>query len=159
LEAQGVRYPRRQFELVRLQAWNDHPELRHFSGTGVYRTNCRLERTADVMLDLGEVGCVAEILVNGRPAGIRWMQPYVLRVPKEMWRKGDNEIEVRVTNTLLAHVQGMKEMPEIPAELQPRLGKAQPPDERIRAAWERDRAFRPLPVSGLIGPVKLNLFD
>jgi hypothetical protein len=73
-------------------------------------------------------------------------------------RKGDNRIQIRVTNTLLAHVQGLTEMPPVPDALQPRLGTTLPPDERLRAAWERDRSFQPLPLSGMPGPVRLRFY-
>ena len=99
------------------------------------------------MLDLGVVGCVADVSLNGQNLGFRWMQPYHFHIPKQALRNGDNTLEVRVATTLLPAVQALKSMPESPDAL--------PPRPAAIAAFERDRAFSPSPLSGLAGPVTL----
>lgn len=153
LEIEGVRFPARQFRLESLTPWNQHAELWHCSGRGIYRTTFALPRASEAILDLGGVGCAAEVFLNGRSAGVRWMQPYRFPLAAQSLRRGENRLEVRIANTLLAHVQGLQEPPEIPPNLIPRYGRTLPMDAVLRAAWERDRAFQPLPLSGLAGPV------
>lgn len=107
-------------------------------------------RRRDALLDLGAVGCVAEVILNGRNLGFRWMQPYLFAIPGRLLRKGPNALEVRVATTLLPAVQALNEMPHSPDAL--------PPRPAALAAWKRDRAFSPLPLSGLAGPVTLKFF-
>lgn len=152
LSAAGVRFPRRDFTLPALKPWNEHPELRHFSGEGIYRGQIDVP-ARDAILDLGEVGCTAEVCVNGAPLGVRWMRPYRFEVPRRALRNGVNELEIRVRNTLLAHVQSLPAPPDIDEVLRPHYGAARPATERQLAGWKRDMSFTPLPFSGLAGPV------
>ncbi|MBI4893494.1 MAG: hypothetical protein HY821_22930 [Acidobacteria bacterium] len=103
----------------------------------------------DAELDLGAVGCAAEVVLNGRSLGSRWMQPYRFSIPKSVLRKGRNQLEVLVATTLLPAVQALKEMPQSPDAL--------PPRPAALTAWQRDRKA-PLPLSGLAGPVTLKIF-
>lgn len=152
LSAEGVRFPRREFTLPALQPWNEHPGLRHFSGEGIYRMAANVPRR-DAVLDLGSVGCTAEAFLNGQPLGVRWMRPYRFDIPRRLVRGGRNELEIRVRNTLLAHVQSLHNPPDIDEDLRPHYGAASPATERQIAGWKRDLAFSPLPLSGLAGPV------
>jgi hypothetical protein len=120
------------------------------SGVLTYSTSFTLNRRAprrDALLDLGAVGCVADVSVNGASLGFRWMQPYHFHIPKQALRNGDNTLEVRVATTLLPAVQALKSMPDSPGAL--------PPRPAAIAAFHRDRSFSPLPLSGLAGPVTL----
>lgn len=117
-------------------------------GILTYRTEFGAARR-EAVLDLGTVGCVAEVILNGRNLGFRWMQPYRFHVPKGLLNRQGNSLEVRVATTLLPAVQALKEMPVSPDAL--------PPRPAAIAAWKRDREFSPLPLSGLAGPVTLKL--
>lgn len=152
LTAEGVRFPRQEFEAPTLTPWNEDHALRHFSGEGIY--NKLIDVPArDAILDLGEVGCTAEVFVNGKPLGVRWMRPYRFDVPRRVLRNGRNGLEIRVRNTLLAHVQSLHDPPGIDEPLRPHYGAARPATERQLAGWKRDMSFAPLPLSGLAGPV------
>ena len=50
-----------------------------------------------LLLDLGTVGCIAEVTVNGKQVGTLWKTPYKIDVTDAM-RKGRNELEIRVIN-------------------------------------------------------------
>ena len=152
LEATGVRFPRTLFEAAALTPWNEDPALRHFSGEGVYRQIIDVPRR-DALLDLGEVGCTAEAFVNGQPLGVRWMRPFRFEVPRRLLRQGRNELEIRVRNTLLAHVQSLESPPGLNEDLRIYYGAARPETERQLSGWKRDLAYSPLPLSGLAGPV------
>jgi hypothetical protein len=153
LAVEGVRFPRRELEPAPLGSWEDNPALRHFSGEGVYRKEFEAPRR-DAVLDLGAVGCTAEAFLNGAPLGVRWMRPYRFEVPSRLVRAGLNLLEVRVRNTLMPHVRGLKEPPDLPADLRPHYGAARPATARQLAGWERDRLYNQPVMSGLAGPVR-----
>ncbi|MEF3303191.1 glycosylhydrolase-like jelly roll fold domain-containing protein [Paenibacillus sp. GYB003] len=91
-----------------LGPWNELPELRGVSGTAVYTVAFELDdpETADVLLlDLGDVHELAEVTVNGRPAGVVMWAPYVLDI-RPYAAKGRNELEVAVTNSLANRYDG-----------------------------------------------------
>lgn len=110
---------------IGLGLWSDYA-LPTYSGIGVYRQTVRLDPQEGVRtwLDLGQVLVAAEVLVNGKNAGVRVARPFKFDV-SELIHRGENEIEVRVANTIAPHYT------TIPAE---NLG---PTD------------------SGLVGPVRL----
>ena len=89
--AQGVEKP-----LEDWSAWG----LRKFSGLLDYSRAVMVERPETGMgLDLGKVGHVAEVWVNGKSCGSRLWGPYVFDVGKAL-RPGRNEIRVRVANLI-----------------------------------------------------------
>jgi hypothetical protein len=72
-----------------------------FSGTLRYETTFEWQVDAgDAALDLGELYEVAEVWVNGQPAGVRICPPYRLPVGA-LLRPGANALAVEVTNTLV----------------------------------------------------------
>jgi hypothetical protein len=107
-----------------------------------------------MFLELGKVGDVAEAELNDQPVGVAWMTPYRLDITRTA-RAGKNQLVLLVTDQLVNYVSGLKAAPEVPAELQPRLGKANPAlyEESDRAKNEMSETK--LPVSGLIGPVQI----
>jgi len=87
--------------------WAQAPGWELFTGVLVFRTAVTL--TADEararFLDLGQVGDIAEVTVNGHPAGVRAWAPYVLPVAL---REGENTLEVRVTNSMANAYDGLQ---------------------------------------------------
>jgi len=141
-----------------LSSWTDSERSRHFSGNGRYETEfvmpaAKLVPGTRMMLELGQVGNLAEVELNGQVLGVTWMAPYRLDITRAV-RAGANKLVVRVTNTLINRVSGMKTPPEVPAELQARLGKVKPSiypaGRKVPEMSETD-----LPPSGLIGPVRI----
>jgi hypothetical protein len=137
-----------------LTSWTTFSMARSFSGTGVYTLDFELpagyvREDIELRLDLGDVGDVAEVHLNGAPAGVAWMRGQDMDVTK-LVREGTNSLEVRVTNTLINRVSYMTEPPPVPDELQERLGNGlnDTPEAMARLTW-----FSPLPRSGLLGPV------
>lgn len=121
------------------------PRIRYFSGTSVYRTTFTLpagvKPGAALKLDLGRVGDVAEVVVNGKPAGIAWKQPYEVDVGK-LVGAGTNTVEVRVANLWVNRL----------------VGDAQPGATKVTfTAAPTYQADAPLRPSGLIGPVTLKV--
>ncbi len=89
--ARGVEKP-----LEDWSAWG----LRKFSGLLDYAKTVTLEKPEKgTSLDLGKVGHVAEVWVNGKSCGSRLWGPYVFDVGEAL-RPGPNEIRVRVANLI-----------------------------------------------------------
>ena len=80
--------------------WTGVQALERFSGTLRYRAEVELEAPpAGVVVDLGAVGEIAEIYVNGAPAAICMWAPYRARTEGDLWRAGTNLLDVHVTNS------------------------------------------------------------
>jgi len=138
-----------------LTSWTDDPETRHFSGTGTYELDFEVPAgLKPQILDLGEVGCVADVKINGQDAGVAWMQPYRLNVAT-LIRPGRNHLAVAVTNLLINRVSGFETLPGVPPELVARYGETVERYTEGAKAFQREKHFHPLPPSGLIGPVFL----
>jgi hypothetical protein len=121
------------------------PQVRYFSGTSVYTRTFTLPPGvtpgAPLKLDLGRVGDVAEVLVNGKPAGIAWKPPYAVDVG-HLVAAGANTVEVRVANLWVNRL----------------IGDAQPGATKVTfTAAPTYKADAPLRPSGLIGPVTLKV--
>jgi hypothetical protein len=121
----------------------DDPGIRYFSGTAVYTRRFELpkqwRRGMPLFIDLGRVGDVAEVRLNGHPAGIVWKPPYRLDVG-ELVQTGANVVEIRVANLWVNRL----------------IGDAQPGAAKIAftvlPTYHPDAPLRP---AGLMGPVQL----
>lgn len=80
-----------------LTDWREDAELQNFSGTVTYETVYTAAAETDAVLSLGRVENIAEISVNGEKSAVCMWAPYTCAVHL---KKGENRIEVRVTNTL-----------------------------------------------------------
>jgi hypothetical protein len=132
-------------EFPALVPWNTstEPGIRYYSGTAVYRKTFEFRRAATdatVALDLGEVGVLAAVKLNGHDLGVAWKAPFAFDVSAAI-REGVNELEVRVVNTWMNRLI---------------RDSALPAAERV--TWTTDNPYRttdPLQKSGLLGPVVL----
>lgn len=129
-------------KLVPLETSQD-PGLRYFSGIATYTRTFTAPRNHKpgraLWLDLGAVGDLAQVSLNGVDVGTAWHAPYRLDISKAV-RKGSNTLEIRVANTWVNRL----------------VGDAQPGAVPITwTAMPTYRADAPLRPSGLIGPVRL----
>jgi hypothetical protein len=156
LVLEGSDFPRMATTLPRLTSWTDDPRTRHFSGTGRYETTFDLPTSyvADdlqLRLTLGDVGNIADVELNGKRVGVRWMRGQCLDVTGAA-RAGANSLVVNVTNTLINRVSGLKELPPVPEYLRARFGG----DCNAGSTSARELiGYEPLPNSGLLGPVEI----
>ena len=84
--------------------WQDFA-LPTYSGIGVYKQKIKLDKKESqqkIEIDLGEVYVAAEVFVNGKSAGKRVAEPYKYDL-SGLVHSGENEIEIRVANTLAPH--------------------------------------------------------
>lgn len=121
------------------------PQVRYFSGSAIYRSSFTLPAGvapgAAMKLDLGRVGDVAQVSVNGKPAGIAWKPPYQVDIGA-LVVEGSNVVEVRVANLWVNRM----------------VGDAQPGANKVSfTAAPTYVADAPLRPSGLIGPVRLQV--
>ncbi|HMI01938.1 MAG TPA: glycosyl hydrolase [Pedobacter sp.] len=80
----------------------DEEGIRYFSGTAVYRKKFVLKDDLvregnSLELDLGTVGVIAEVFVNGKNLSVIWKAPFRVELG-DVVRKGKNQLEIRVTN-------------------------------------------------------------
>lgn len=127
----------------RLADWKDHPDkqVRYFSGTADYHKNFTLEEKPQgkLLLDLGDVGVIATVLVNGKAAGTLWTNPWEIDI-SHLVQAGENTLEVQVTNTWNNRLVGISE------------GKVDNVGTYVSRPYHYDRK-NPLLSSGLLGPV------
>lgn len=104
--------------------------LKTYSGIGVYKQIITLnseDTNKPAELDLGEVFVAAEVFVNGKSAGNKVAAPFKFDL-SGLFKPGENELEIRIANTLAPHYSIPKQAKDI--------GPVQ---------------------SGLVGPVKLKI--
>ncbi|MBI5766636.1 MAG: glycoside hydrolase [Verrucomicrobia bacterium] len=142
-------------QLAKLESLSTHADagVKYFSGTATYTKTINPPREwfrpgATTLLDLGRVGDIAEITINGRALGQLWKPPYRLDVTAAL-KPGENKLEIKVTNQWTNRIAG---------------DRAAPADQKILAAAPPGRgggggggATPALPDSGLIGPVTISL--
>jgi hypothetical protein len=116
------------------------PRVRYFSGTATYTADVTLPAAkGPLLIDLGRIGDVAEVRVNGTLVGTSWHAPYRLELGSAA-RPGRNRIEVRVANLWVNRL----------------IGDAQP--EAVKTTFTSLPTYKPdapLRPSGLIGPVSV----
>ncbi|NQU54748.1 MAG: hypothetical protein HQ522_19675 [Bacteroidetes bacterium] len=156
LTLDSKQFPKTVKTLTQLTSWTKDELTKHFSGTGKYKINFNLpleyfEPDLDLNLDLGKVGNVAEVILNGQNMGTVWMTGQKPDITKSL-KNGENELIVFVTNTLINQVSAYKEPVPVPRDLVARFGSA---PTQTPGQLPREFGFKPLPASGLLGPVKI----
>ena len=136
----------RRVELPAGTSWTTQadPDIRYYSGRAVYSRSMRvpaswLARGRRIELDLGSVGEMARVRINGRDLGVWWAPPLRRDITAAL-RAGDNHLEIIVTNYWVNRM----------------IGDEQPGAKRVSFAPIRPyQADSPLRPSGLLGPVRL----
>ena len=118
-------------------------DVRYFSGIATYTSRFTLPKGAQrghpLWLDLGKVGDLAKVRVNGQLVGTSWFAPYRLDIGRFV-KSGSNQLEVKVANLWVNRLIGDK---------QP---GAKPITFTAAPTYKPNAPLRP---SGLIGPVTL----
>ncbi|MDR1224925.1 MAG: hypothetical protein LBL07_18910 [Tannerella sp.] len=170
--AWSVRFPGKETTFDRLISWSDSPDesIRYFSGTAVYRKSLKLPARflstgQRVELDLGQVGALAEVTLNGRDLGILWTLEKTIDVTDCLDPKKENVLEIRVTNLWPNRLIGDATLPPEPErkpdgtlERWPQWlldGKPDPSGRQTFCMWDLWKKDEALIPSGLIGPVRL----
>lgn len=142
--AEGLGAPA-TLEMAKLGSLSEQaePGVKYFSGTATYTQSFKLpdgiRPGQSLLLDLGTVGDVAEVRVNGLLVGTAWKAPYRLDIGKAV-KRGTNVIEVKVANLWVNRL----------------IGDAQPGATKVASTNQATYvASAPLRPSGLIGPVTM----
>jgi hypothetical protein len=112
----------------------DTEEYKNFMGTATYTASFKVDGSLPKYLNLGKVGNIAEVKINGKPAGLYWYGDPIMNITS-LVKTGDNVIEVKVTTLMSNYMQSLK-------------------DNRAAQRFVL-RRNTPLKPSGLIGPVVL----
>lgn len=159
-------------EFNKLKSWSNHKneKIQHFSGTATYTkefvlSDDILQSDKSLELDLGSVAVIAEVIINGKNAGVLWKAPFRVNID-DFVKKGKNTLEVKVTNLWVNKLIGDESLPldferkgdrmkKLPDWL---LNNTQRPSKRTTFPswkhWHKDDELR---TSGLLGPVKLRV--
>jgi hypothetical protein len=81
-----------------------------FAGCLSFRTTFTLpahQATQSLFLDLGQVGDIAEVLVNDTVIGVCAWAPYIMRIDAHT-QAGSNKLEVRITNSIANFYEGIQ---------------------------------------------------
>ena len=86
----------------------DTENYKHFMGTATYTASVHLEGPLPHYLNLGKVGYIAEVKINGKAAGLHWYGNAVMDV-KGLLQQGENRIEVKVTTLMSNYLQTLED--------------------------------------------------
>ena len=136
--------PEKPVEFATLTSWTEHadPAIRFYSGIATYSqdVDVKVQPGDQVFLEVGNVGEMAEVKVNGQSCGFLWAVPYRLDITKAL-KSGTNRIEIEVANHWANRVIGDAALPE---------------SERLtKTNIQRVTAETPLVDSGLLGSARL----
>ena len=130
-------------------------DLKHFSGIATYKTYFEME-SGDIegnfhwVLDLGRVGTVAEVYLNGKNIGSSLFPEHRLSAADHLV-VGKNFLVVEVANTWTNRMILDATLPGEHQLTQSNLAESKDPTDRL---WKN----KPLQSSGLIGPVELHRY-
>lgn len=122
---------------------SDEPGIKYFSGEATYKNSIDIPADAignRLELDLGNVGVMAEVTVNGQNVGLYWKAPFVIDIT-DAAVAGKNDVQVKVTNLWVNRLIGDSR-----------------PDMKEKVTWSQYPMYRPtspMSPSGLMGPVRL----
>jgi hypothetical protein len=133
---------------------SDKHAIKYFSGTALYKKSFTIEKhgisKGRTYLNLGKVGDIGTVKLNGKDVGTYWKPPYIADITDYL-KEGKNKLEVSVTNLWINRLIGDEKLP---------------PEERktstnlVNEKGRYDKLTKPdadkyLRVSGLIGPVRI----
>lgn len=129
------------------QSLTESPDagVKYFSGTSTWTSSLTTpkgwHKAKPLMLDLGKVGDVAEVRVNGQLVGTLWKAPYTLDISAAA-KPGKNMVEVKIANLWVNRMIGDKQPGATPITYYTGPG------------YTKNAPLRP---AGLIGPVTLSV--
>ena len=141
--------PNKTIEFPRLTDWAAHEneQIKYYSGTVTYTATFNYDEytnTKDVFIDLGDVGVMASVSVNGKDVGTTWIAPYKLKIT-DVVQDGENSITVEVVNVWRNRLTGDKMLPE---------------DKRTTSVLvDAITSEEELVASGLLGPVTVQIIQ
>lgn len=141
----GKRGPSNPVTFNSLTDWstNANDSIKYFSGTATYSNNFstpKLQQGEQILLDLGNVGNMAKVKINGKYVGGLWTAPWRVNITPFL-AKDNNTIQIEVVNLWVNRMIGDSKLP---------LNE--------RETWAANNFINPtdpLKPSGLLKPVTL----
>ena len=150
IEGQDAPTGTRQWQTLASLTDSDEPAVKYFSGTATYHNTFTLPKKhlpAGLSIDLGEVGQMADVFINGEHVDFLWKAPYKVNYEGQL-KPGKNTIEVKVVNTWVNRL----------------IGDGQPNTEGhsftpvvFYGVKSLSQNMGTLTPSGLMGPVRLEM--
>lgn len=139
--------PKELVSFSKLTDWttNTNNKIKYYSGTAIYKSTFNFDNkdnVEDVFINLGKVGVMATVKINGLNIGTSWMSPYKLKATHAL-KDGKNSIEVEVVNVWRNRLTGDKIDPESKKTTWLLVDNTNPNEELIS--------------SGLLGPVTIQI--
>ncbi len=108
--------PSQPVEFVDLTDWalSEDEKMKYYSGTAVYKTTFDIEslsQSKQYFINLGDVGVMAKVKLNGTEVGGVWIAPYRLNVTETL-QQGSNQLEIEVANLWRNRMIKDKMLPE-----------------------------------------------
>ena len=108
--------PEQPVTFEKLGNWvkSEDPRIKYYSGTAVATTTFKTAqpgKQSTYCLNLPLLNATAEVIVNGRSAGILWCPPYSLNITRFV-KEGENHLEIRIANSLWNRLVGDAQLPE-----------------------------------------------
>ena len=100
----------------KLISWTESKQhqIKYFSGTALYEKRFNYQKSSNkegrAYLNLGRVGDIATIKLNGKEVGTYWKAPYIADITNHL-KEGDNKLEVSVTNLWINRLIGDEKLP------------------------------------------------
>ena len=137
--------PKETVDFPVLTDWieNADDRIKFYSGTATYSSTFNIKKENignDLFIDLGKVGVMATVKINGIDVGTTWIAPFNLDITKAV-KEGENTIEVEVVNVWRNRITGDKTIPETERTTSYLFDSTTPEEELIS--------------SGLLGPVTI----
>ena len=100
----------------RLNDWTKHADqrIKYFSGTAIAKSVFNIKKKGkrqQYLLNIPLLNTTAEVFINGCSAGTLWCSPYQLDITS-LVHKGENQIELRLCNSLWNRLVGDACLPE-----------------------------------------------
>jgi hypothetical protein len=143
----------KSIDFEKLMSWTQHPDdgVKYFSGVATYETEFEmpdemLGHGIRLWLDLGRVGKVGDVKLNGKALGTVWKPPFHIDVTEAV-RAGSNKLAIDVANTWSNRLVGDALSPDGKQYCQTNIIESR--------SWRVKWKDTPLIESGLLGPVRL----
>jgi hypothetical protein len=131
---------------------SDELNVKYFSGTATYQNTFTLPKKhlpAGLSIDLGEVGQMADVFINGEHVDFLWKAPYKVNFEGQL-KPSKNTIEVKVVNTWLNRLIG---------DGQPGVEGHSFTPVAFYGVKSLTQNMGPVVPSGLMGPVRLEILS
>lgn len=136
---------------------NQNDSIKYYSGIITYTTSFNIDKKLPlqnnhVFLDLGKVGVIAEVYLNGKSMGTAWNEPFVINLDEAV-KPGFNTLKVEVANRWVNRLIGDSKLPK-----EKRVSNTNV--RRLPNGWYFPMKELPnndytIPASGLLGPVNI----